>query len=938
MKMAVPDSTSEAETSAPLPSAGGPRWQFSCFELNEATRELSRDGELLRLEPKPLNLLIYLLRRPGELVTKDELIEAVWAGRVVTDNVVTRCITKLREVFGEEGQALIKTVHGYGYRFTGEVGRVCEEAPSDALPAPVFAAGVAPPGRPGWALAERLASTGDVWLARERDGAATRVFKFAFDARGLSSLKREITIFRLISGTLPEPLPVVRVLDWNLADAPAFIEIEHHPLGSLRQWVTRRGGLAALAMAERLALIAELAGALSAIHSIGVLHKDLKPANVLVAGEAGGRPRLLLCDFGSGRVDIERLGALELTRLGFTQSQLGEGDTVGTLLYTAPEVLSGQLPTVKADIYALGVILFQFVVGDLRRPLAPGWERDISDELLREDIARAADIQPEHRLADAAELAQRLRTLQERRDRLEARRCEEAAREQALKAAEEARRVLERARLRRNWLYALVATLFAGVALSFWLYLQEREAERRASAAAGTAYAINAFLNEDLLAAADPYLAGGGRNVTVSSILSLAAERLDALRDRPMVHAQLSLTIGQAYANLGLGEEAREVYQRALEHARGRLSPQSGEMQSLMRRLAWLAVDDARYADARLLFDELYVTAQALPEEWSADGMLRARYGLARLDFEQGYFQRAVDRYESILADARADGVDNPWFLREVEWDLAQALYETYQWQRADALTRGVEDFFSEQLGADSPRLYWVRVSYGRSLLTRERYAEARRLFAAVHAAAHNALGEEHPVTMASIQALGLIELRQGSPQSALAHFDRVLEWRMRYRGPQHYLTRTTMQRRAEALLALQRRDEAIELLTRARELSLAQLGEEHPRSLTISRVLAQAYAEAGELARAQSLFERVLSVGQHRLEPQDLCLAWTRYGLARVYRQLGRERLADAQLQEALDAFRRDFGGEHSMVDVLQRLLGEPAARRNAMLHPLET
>jgi eukaryotic-like serine/threonine-protein kinase len=84
-------------------------------------------------------------------------------------------------------------------------------------------------------------------------------------------------------------------------------------------------------------------------------------------------------------------------------------------MYAAPEVLEGKTPTTLADIYALGVLLYQVVVGDLNRALAPGWERDVTDELLRDDISLCVDGRPERRLGNALHLAERLRTLEKRR-------------------------------------------------------------------------------------------------------------------------------------------------------------------------------------------------------------------------------------------------------------------------------------------------------------------------------------------------------------------------------------------------------------------------------------------------------------------------------------------------------------------------------------------
>ena len=86
-----------------------------------------------------------------------------------------------------------------------------------------------------------------------------------------------------------------------------------------------------------------------------------------------------------------------------------------TPLYVAPELLAGQPANEQSDLYALGVLLYQLLVGDLRRPLAPGWERSIEDDLLRDDISRATDFDPTQRFDHVAQLCGRLAQLDARR-------------------------------------------------------------------------------------------------------------------------------------------------------------------------------------------------------------------------------------------------------------------------------------------------------------------------------------------------------------------------------------------------------------------------------------------------------------------------------------------------------------------------------------------
>ena len=95
---------------------------FPQFDLDEERFELRREGRTVRVEPRVLEVLVYLARNRGRVVTKDELLEAVWKKTFVSESALTRCIMEARRAIGdpEREAPLIRTVHGRGYRFDAE--------------------------------------------------------------------------------------------------------------------------------------------------------------------------------------------------------------------------------------------------------------------------------------------------------------------------------------------------------------------------------------------------------------------------------------------------------------------------------------------------------------------------------------------------------------------------------------------------------------------------------------------------------------------------------------------------------------------------------------------------------------------------------------------------------------------------------------------------
>src|SRR5205823_10119426 len=119
-----------------------------------------------------------------------------------------------------------------------------------------------------------------------------------------------------------------------------------------------------------------------------------------------------------------------MTRMGFTQTMLSPGSSSqsGTQLYMAPELLAGKPASLRSDIYSLGVVLFQLLIGDFTHPLTTDWHRKIDDPLLREDLEKCFAGNPEERFTKAAELADRLRCLERRRAEWATQEANQAAR------------------------------------------------------------------------------------------------------------------------------------------------------------------------------------------------------------------------------------------------------------------------------------------------------------------------------------------------------------------------------------------------------------------------------------------------------------------------------------------------------------------------------
>lgn len=203
----------------------------------------------------------------------------------------------------------------------------------------------------------------EAWdLELEQGVALKMVREGAFSsAETYARLKREVSLARQVAHP-----NVCRVFDWG-RQAPeeggaSFLTMELLEGESLQERLRRLGPLS---LAQAVFIVRQAAEGLAAIHAAGVLHRDMKASNIMLcAGESDDAPRAVLLDFGIAREFDETRAALT-----------GDQHVIGTLDYLAPEQLQGEPWCPTSDLYALGVVFFQALVGRVPGGELSVWER-----------------------------------------------------------------------------------------------------------------------------------------------------------------------------------------------------------------------------------------------------------------------------------------------------------------------------------------------------------------------------------------------------------------------------------------------------------------------------------------------------------------------------------------------------------------------------------
>ncbi|MDX1984950.1 MAG: protein kinase [Bryobacteraceae bacterium] len=254
---------------------------------------------------------------------------------------------------------------------------------------------------------------GQVWAARDHrlnDDVAIKTIhpRIAGDKGAIERFKRELQLARRVAHA--NVCRLYELFEEKLAGAPLWFLTMELLAGETLAARLDRGGRIEPSVA--LDWTGQLCAAVSAAHSAGIVHRDLKPGNIMLVPDAAGQLRPVIMDFGLARVTVSN---------GPVNSVTASGLLVGTPEYMAPEQIRGDAITAAADLYALGLILYEMLNG--ARPFSgkntlDSWMRRIREgppalgravpglpRHIDAVIARCLEFEPRNRFASAAELA-----------------------------------------------------------------------------------------------------------------------------------------------------------------------------------------------------------------------------------------------------------------------------------------------------------------------------------------------------------------------------------------------------------------------------------------------------------------------------------------------------------------------------------------------------
>jgi tetratricopeptide (TPR) repeat protein len=677
-------------------------------------------------------------------------------------------------------------------------------------------------------------------------------------------------------------------------------------------------------------LLATVARAVHYAHQRGILHRDLKPGNILLDGQ--GQP--LVTDFGLAK------------RVAADTGQTRTGAILGTPSYMAPEQARADKGlSTAADVYSLGAVLYELLTG--RPPFRAATPLDTVLEVLEREPERprglnatiprdleticlkCLDKDPRRRYDSAAALA----------DDLERWRCGEPILARPSTAAE---RLLKWARRRpaAAALVGLTATvLLGGMTAVLWYAereraradqeraqaLQERalrqeaedqrvravQAEQQAKASEAEAQTVLSFFQDKVLAAARPRgrKGGLGTDATIRAALDAAEPGVaQAFADHPAVEAEVRHTLGTSYAYLGEPALAIQQFERAVALRREALGPDHPKTLTSMNNLALVYKAAGQLSKALPLFEQ---TLAKCKQKFGPDHRLTLQSinSLATAYQAIGQLAKALPLFEQVLAKQREKfGPDDPQTLLSMN-NLAMAYKTDGQFKKAVALYEQALAKFKEKLGPDHPDTLGTMNNLAQAYQAVGELKKALPLSEQVLVKQQEQLGPDHPDTLTSMNNLANAYYEAGQLDKAVPLHEQVLAKRKEKLGPDHPDTLTSMNNLARVYKADGQVDKALPLYEQVLAKRKEKLGPDHPDTLLSMNNLAKAYQAVGQFDKALALFMEALAKRKEKLGPDHRLTLRSMSSLGWAYQEAGQLEQAIPLLEQALTKTKEKLG-----------------------------
>jgi non-specific serine/threonine protein kinase/serine/threonine-protein kinase len=680
-----------------------------------------------------------------------------------------------------------------------------------------------------------------------------------------------------------------------------------------------------LSIVERLELYRQVCEGVQHAHQKGIIHRDLKPSNVLIAIQ-DGNPIPKIIDFGLAKAMDQKLTDQTM----FTQA----GSILGTPAYMSPEQVLGKDLDTRTDVYSLGVLLYELLIGllpfDVQELSLEGWgglQRKIVEEEPIRPSAQVTVQEAEKRRSDESSLVKDLvgdldwitqKALEKDRSRRYGSPSELAAdigrhlNHEPVLASPPSRTYRLRKFVRRHRVGVASAAiagaaLLAGTVGTTIGFIRATRAERAANQEAENARRVADFLR-GLFKVSDPSEARGN-SITAREILDRGAEKIDKeLNGQPLVKTQMMSTIGSVYTALGLYPQAQSLLEKAVSI--GGDTARRVKAEPLMQ-LAWLEFQQGKYAASLAHYQEaLPIFEDVLGPGHSDVG--RALAGIGIIYRNTGKLSQAqIFLEKSLTVSQKALGPDHTQ-VAEVLNHLGWLYNLTGKYNDAIAATERALSIKEKALGPDDPNLAWTMNDLGVISSNMGDYARARQYYERALSIRQKVLGPEHPNTAESLDNLGTLHWYIGKYTEANSYYERALAIREKTLGPQHTSVAASLNNVALSLRSLGDEERAERLYERAIGIKEKALGPDHPDVALALSNLAFLLYKRNDLNRARQLHERASAITEKSLGPEHPDNAASLLGLGQVYLSERNFEKARKLAERALAIQEKALGPEH--------------------------